>query len=224
MDIFDSILKASQESDLVLLDANIFSEESRGEGLCERLYEARRPKSLEPLKEEISRLKDMWTWYHDNVTKNKKIKTTQPVLEEIKELAEIITQCYEWHSGFYGPEPTKNKKLKYSKREKILRSIARGRSLSRDDTPQVVKELGTLSTLMQETIRDIKVYNGNTIGIPRKYNNASDADYGLVEAAIGYVNSHPDDQAEIVSLDRHIPQILQGHLGKDNRWSTEYKN
>jgi hypothetical protein len=223
MSLIDLIIKASQQSDLVLLDANVFSEESQGDGLCEKLYDIRRPKNLEPLAEEISSLKEMWTWYHNNIIHNPKIKTTPLVLEEMKEFAEIITNCYEWHSGFYGVEPKKNKKI--NRREKILRTMAKERGVTHEDLPQVVRDLGTLSQLMHETIRDIRVYKGNTTEIPKKSNGASDADYELVEAAVGYVDSHPDNpdiQAEIISLDKHIPQIIQGYFKDEDRPLLEY--
>jgi hypothetical protein len=222
MNVASSILEASQQSDLVLLDANIFSEESQGDSLCEKLYDAKRPKNLDHLAKEITTFLKMVEWYRDNITKNPRIKTTPLVLEEMKELSEIITQCYEWHSGFYGPDPTVIKKSK--KRIKDLRIIAKERDLNRDDVPQVVKNLGTLSRLMQETIRDVNIYRGNTIEIPRKYNDASDADYELVEAAIGYVDSHPDNQAEIISLDKHIPQIIQGYFNDEDKYPAKELN
>jgi hypothetical protein len=220
MSLIDLIIKASQQSDLVLLDANIFSEVSHGDSLCEKLYDIKRPKNLDPLAEEIIAFKKRVEWYCNNVIKNPRIKTTPLVLEEMKELSEIITQCYEWHSGFYGPDPTVNKKSK--KRTKTLKIIAKNRNLTRNDVPQVVKELGALSRLMQETIRDIRVYKGNTTEIPRKYNDASDADYELVEAIVGYVDAHPDSQAEIISLDKHIPQIIQGYFKDEDRPLLEY--
>ena len=213
MNEINIVLGALERNDLVLLDTNVFSEESQGNGLCERLYEIRRPKNLSPLTEEISKLKALWQQYHDNIIRHPKIRTTPPVLKEMREFAEIIQDCYQWHSGFYGPEPKNGEShRKLSKREIVLKKMAEKRSISRDDVPQAVEDLGTLSTLMQETIRDIKVYNGKKVSISRRCNGASDADYSLVEAAIGYMESHPEEKVEIISFDKHIPKIIKGYL------------
>ena len=213
MDEIKVVLDALEQNDLVLLDTNVFSEESQGEGLCEKLYEVRRPKNLTPLAEDISKLKTLWQQYYDNIIRHPKIRTTPSVLKEMKDFAGIIQDCYQWHSGFYGPELKNgegNRRL--SNRERVLKRMAEERGITRNDVPQALEDLGTLSTLMQKTIRDIKIYNEKTVPISRRYNGASDADYSLVEAAMGYMESHPEEKVEIISFDKNIPQIIRGYL------------
>ena len=202
MTLREDIITCIAESDMVLVDTCIFgctgSTDPR-ESLGEKLYDTRRISELESLTNNIFSLHESWRWDLHNIVSKENVYTIPEVIEEINQLANILQETYSWHTNRVKQD------IKWE-RESIKERI------DLQEQYPIFNYLNALIKDVRRTIHRLNVYQGPTHQLPRNVEGASETDYNLVEAAIGYSISNPEMKVEILSEDRHIQQIVHKYL------------
>jgi hypothetical protein len=202
MDTKKEIITCIAESDLVLVDTCVFGRTDPSDsrrGIAEFLYETKRISELEFLTNEVFSLHQSWRGDLHNIVSKKNVYTIPGVVEEISRFANILQETYKWHT---------NRAKKNIKREK---SSLQDRTNLQEQFP-VVSYLNDLIRDVRRTISRLNVYQGPKEELPRNVPGASETDYGLVEAAVGYSLSNPEMKVEILSEDRHVRQIVRNYM------------
>ena len=201
MDVREEIINCISESDLVLVDACIFGctdPSGSHREISEHLYDAKKISQLENLTEEVFALHMAWRWDLHCIVSKDNVYTIPGVVEEINGFSRILQNSYSWHT-----ELIRNPKRK-GKPSKNM-GDPREEFPALDYLDSLIKDVG-------RTINRLNIYRGPKVELFRNVEGASETDYNLVEAAVGYSLSHPEMKVEILSEDRHVHKIINNYL------------
>jgi hypothetical protein len=224
----EGVLEATElirEEDLVLLDTNIIgrcSIDNRNDcvGLFDTLYEVRGLIKLERYQPYINEARVVSKTFLDKIVRQDNVFTIPEVIEELKLYHKHLQENLEFLGNRYKLlKKEQHNFLRQPRRESgnDEKSLSvRKRNQTRDKLKRKNGELSFLDSLnsfasnLNTIMEELKVYDGPFVQLKRNaVQGASEADYRLVEAGVGYVASK-DFKAKmyIASRDRHIRELL----------------
>lgn len=198
------------------------------------LYETQFPDELNDLEERIKRIHLQWNWRLEHLIRHPNVHTLPAIIKEIKPLEEHIKNAHLMHS-FYLKQARWGKsvrrKNKHNRPSDFEKKMEKAKDLGREFNPYKPNEgliyLNCLLNCLRKTIAEFKLHSGQIERIPHRI-NASENDYLLVEAAIGYARENPSSKVALLTRDSHFPQIIRAYNQNEGKKGTErvhiYKN
>ncbi len=214
-----------QGYNLVLGDTSFLDANGNNLSLGRELYDIKTLQQLAPLHDHLKRTQFRINWQSMNVAAKPNVYTTKKVVAEIGRFEEILEQTVTWlqnseRKKIVGKLRKKSKKSGREWRRANQKSARISQELRTDDMDlqrgnDAFNYLDALLHDIKGMRNSIKVYQGPTIPLSRTMPGISATDYGLVEAALGYVLANEGTKVAILSNDIDVTVALGEHQARN---------